>query len=163
MTLQNIFDNIQYGEDYTKNKAIKESINRSYDKDIDIFYASKKIKELSGKIVMTEGEEQKVNRLISKLTIIEDRMEANKPMTASYKKMQGAAIASDCEGIISEATKSKKTDSNKLDVFGKMVADAKYFAKIYIDDSICIKEGNNPLVNKSISEESALLEEVIEN
>ena len=163
MTLQNLLDNVQYGEDYTKNKAIKESIEKTYDRDIDVFYASKKIKELSGRVIMTEGEEQKVNRLISKIAIIEDRMEANKPMTVPYKKMQAASIAADCEGLISEATKSRKVESNKLDIFGKMIADAKYFAKMYIDDSICIKESSNPLMNKIMNEESALLEEVIEN
>ena len=67
MTVNQIFDTIQYGEQYTKNKALKESISKFYDEDLDLFYASKRIKELSGKVVMTEGEEQKVNRLISKL------------------------------------------------------------------------------------------------
>lgn len=161
MTLQNIFDNIQYGEDFSKKKAIKESIKKNYDEDLDIFYASKKIRELSGKIVMNESEEQKVNRLISKLGILEDRIESGKMMSESYKKMQAASIADDCEALISEATKGRKIENAKLDAFGKMVADASYFAKSYVDDKVCIKESSNSLFNKAIEEESALIEETL--
>lgn len=64
MTVNQIFDTIQYGEEYTKTKALKEEISRCYDEDLSLFYASKRAKELSGKVVMTEAEEQKVNRLI---------------------------------------------------------------------------------------------------
>ena len=163
MTLQNIFDNVQYGEEYSKRKAIKESIEKNYDKDVDIFYASKKIRELSGKTVLSESEEQKVNRLISKLTVMEDRIEANKPMTLSYKKMQSAAIASDCELLFTEATKTKRIDNNKADIFGKMAADAEFFIKTYIDDSICMKESANYIINKSAKEEMSVLEETINN
>ena len=49
MTVNQIFDTIQYGEQYTKNKALKESSSKYYDEDLDLFYASKRAKELSGK------------------------------------------------------------------------------------------------------------------
>ena len=81
MTVNQIFDTIQYGEQYTKNKALKESISKYYDEDLDLFYASKRAKELSGKIVMSESEEQKMNSLVSKLVVIEDRLEDGKVMS----------------------------------------------------------------------------------
>ena len=163
MTLQNIFDNIQYGEDYTKNKAIKESIKNSYDEDIDVFYASKKVRELASAVTLSESEEQKINRLISKLGLIEDRLEQNKPMNEGYRKMQGAALANDCEALISEATRTKKIDNTKIATIGKIVADAEYFTINYLDENTLFKESSNPLLNKVIDEEYSFVEEVIEN
>ena len=75
MTLNQIFDNIMYGEKYMKNKAIKEEIERCVDREIDLFYASKRAKQLSGKVALTESEEQKINRIISKVSLLEDRIE----------------------------------------------------------------------------------------
>ena len=47
MTLKNILDNIQYGEEYSKFKSIKESIENNYDKELNIFYASGRIKDIA--------------------------------------------------------------------------------------------------------------------
>ena len=161
MTVNQIFDTIQYGEQYTKNKALKESISKYYDEDLDLFYASKRVKELSGKIVMSESEEQKMNRLISKLVVIEDRLEDGKVMSDAYRKMQTSAIMDDCKALMEEATKTRKVDSKKLEVFGKVVATAKYFVENSLDDKAALKESANPLFNKIISEEKKAIEEVL--
>ena len=161
MTVNQIFDTIQYGEQYTKNKALKESISKYYDEHLDLFYASKRSKELSGKIVMSESEEQKMNRLISKLVVIEDRLEDGKVMSDAYRKMQTSAIMDDCKALMEEATKTRKVDSKKLEVFGKVVATAKYFVENNLDDKAALKESANPLFNKIISEEKKAIEEVL--
>lgn len=161
MTVNQIFDTIQYGEQYTKNKALKESISKYYDEDLDLFYASKRVKELSGKIVMSESEEQKMNRLISKLVVIEDRLEDGKVMSDAYRKMQTSAIMDDCKALMEEATKTRKVDSKKLEAFGKVVATAKYFVENSLDDKAALKESANPLFNKIISEEKKAIEEVL--
>lgn len=161
MTVNQIFDTIQYGEQYTKNKALKESISKFYDEDLDLFYASKRIKELSGKIVMTEGEEQKINRLISKLAVIENRLEDGKTMSEAYRKMQTSALMDDCKALMEEATKSRKVDSRKLEIFGKTIATAKYFVDNSLDDKAYLGESKNPLFNKIISEEAKAIEEVL--
>ena len=161
MTVNQIFDTIQYGEEYTKTKALKEEISRCYDEDLSLFYASKRAKELSGKIVMTEGEEQKLNRLVSKLVVIEDRLEEGKTMSDAYRKMQTSALMDDCKALMEEATKTRKVDSKKLEAFGKVIATAKYFVENNLDDKAALKESTNPLFNKIISEEKKAIEEVL--
>jgi hypothetical protein len=161
MTLNNIFDNVQYGEKYFKDKALREEAEKFYDKEFDIYYASKRIKNLSGRVVMTESEEQKVNRIVSKLTILEGRIESGNTMSEAYRKMQTAAIADDCKTLMEEVTKARKTDSKKLEVFGKIVAATKYFSKENLDEGIVIKESNNPLFNKIMNDEMNLIEEVV--
>lgn len=161
MTLNNIFDNVQYGEKYFKDKALREEAEKFYDKEFDIYYASKRIKNLSGRVVMTESEEQKVNRIVSKLTILEGRIESGNTMSEAYRKMQTAAIADDCKALMEEVTKARKTDSKKLEVFGKIVAATKYFSKENLDEGIVIKESNNPLFNKIMNDEMNLIEEVV--
>lgn len=161
MTVNQIFDTIQYGEEYTKTKALKEEISRCYDEDLSLFYASKRAKELSGKVVMTEAEEQKVNRLISKLVVIEDRLEEGKTMSEAYRKMQTSAIMDDCKALMEEATRTRKVDSKKLDVFGRIIASTKYFVENNLDDKASLKESANPLFNKIISEEKGMIEEVL--
>ena len=161
MTVNQIFDTIQYGEQYTKTKALRESITKCYDDGLGLFYASKRLKELSGKRVMTEGEEQKVNRIISKLSVIESRLEEGKTISEAYKKMQSTAIIDDCKALMEEATKSRKIDSSKLEMFGKMVATAKYFVENNLDDKAVLKESTNPLFNKYLSEEEKAIEEIL--
>jgi hypothetical protein len=161
MTLNEIFDTVQYGEKYTKNKILKEELSRCCDKDLDLFYASKRLKELSGRCVLSESEEQKMNRLISKLTVIEDRIEEGKTMSEAYRKMQSTAIANDCEALMEEVTKTRKVDAKKLEIAGKSVAAAKYFVNNYLDDRAVVKESSNPLLNKTINEEKEVIEEVM--
>ena len=161
MTLNQIFDNVQYGEKYTKQKALEESVKRNYDEELDVFYASKRIKELSGQVVMSEIEESKVNGLVSKLSVLENRLETGKPMSEAYRKMQSTAIMESCKSIQDETTKSRKVDSKKLETFGKILATAKYFVENNIDDAAVLKESSNPLLNKIIKEEKNGIENII--
>ena len=110
---------------------------------------------------MTEGEEQKVNRIISKLSVIESRLKEGKTISEAYKKMQSTAIIDDCTALMEEATKSRKNDSSKLEMFGKMVATAKYFVENNLDDKAVLKESTNPLFNKYLSEEEKAIEEIL--
>lgn len=161
MTLNQIFDTVQYGENYTKKKALKEDIEKCYDSELDIYYASKRLKELSGTVVMTEGEEQKVNRLVSKLVVIEGRLESGATMSDAYRKMQTSAIMDDCKALMEEATKTRKVDSKKIETFGKMIASVKYMVENSLDDKAVLKESGNPLLNKIITEEKEAIEEIL--
>ena len=143
------------------NYWFKESIEKCYDKDLDIFYASNRCKELSGNIVMEEAEELKVNRIISKLGILESRLETGKLMSDGYRKMQAAALMEDCKALQNEITKTRKVDSRKLDVFGKILATTKYFVENAIDSATVLENSENPLLNKIISEEKDNIKEVI--
>ena len=161
MTLNQIFDNVQFGEEYTKNKIIKEEIEKCYDKELDIYYASARARNLSGKIVMTEAEEMKTNRIISKLCTIEDKLEIGKLMSEAYRKMQSVAILEDCKELQNEITKTRKVDANKIDVFGKIIGTAKFFVENYLDADSILKESTNLLLNKTIKNEVSKLNEII--
>ncbi len=161
MTLNQIFDNVQFGEEYTKNKTIKEEIEKCYDKELDIYYASARARKLSGKIVMTEAEEMKTNRIISKLCTIEDKLEIGKLMSEAYRKMQSVAILEDCKELQNEITKTRKVDANKIDIFGKIIGTAKFFVENYLDADSILKESTNLLLNKTIKNEVSKLNEII--
>lgn len=160
MTLNQIFDEIQYGEEKAKEKALTEEVNNFYDSELGLFYASKRLKKLSGNVVMTESEEQKVNRITSKLQVVEDRLEEGKVMSTAYKKMQAAAIMDDCKLLSEEAEKTRKYDSNKAKIFGKMIATAKYFVENNIDDKAVLKESTNLILNKAEKDEEKMLNNV---
>lgn len=160
MTINQIFDIVQYGEEKAKEKALSEEVHNFYDKDLALFYASKRIKKLSGNVVMTESEEQKVNRITSKIESIEDRLEEGKVMSTAYKKMQAAAIMEDCKSLSDEAGKTRKFDSNKAKTFGKMIATAKYFVENNIDDKVVLKEGTNLVLNKAEKDEEKMLNNI---
>ena len=160
MTLNEILTNIQFGEKYTEMKALTESLQKCYDKDLDIFYASKRCKELTGNIVMSEGEELKVNRIISKLCILEDRLETGKLMSDGYRKMQSTAIMEDCKALQNEITKTRKVDSKKLSNLGKIIATTKYFVENNVDEAAVLESSSNPLLNKIIKEEKENIESV---
>ena len=161
MTLNQIFNNIQFGEKYMKEKALNEALNRCYDKELDIFYASKRIKELSGNVVMEEAEELKVNRIISKIEILENKLEIGKTMSEAYRKMQTTALMEDCKSLQNEVTKTRKVDSRKLETFGKILATAKSFVENYIDDKCALVESSNPLLNKIIKEEKEAIKNIL--
>lgn len=161
MTLNQIFDNIQYGEKYMKEKALKEAIEKCYDKELDIFYASKRIKELSGNVLMTEAEELKVNRIISKVEVLENKLEVGKTMSEAYRKMQTTALMEDCKALNEEITKSRRVDSKKLEAFGKINGAVKAFVENYVDDKCVLRESTNPLLNKTIRDEIEVIKEVL--
>lgn len=157
MTLNQIFDKIQYGEEYAKQKALKEAVMRDYDDELALFYGSKRVRELSGNVVLSETEESKINRVASKMAVVEDRLEAGKLMSEAYKKMQGTAILEDCKSIMEDVTKTRKIDSKKAEVLGKIVGTAKYFVNSCLDNNAVLSESTNPLLNKTIKEESEMI------
>lgn len=161
MTLNQIFTEIQYGEKYMKEKALTEAIEKCYDKELDLFYATKRMKEFTT-IPLTEAEEQKVNRIISKISILEDRIEAGNLMSDAYRKMQTAAVMDDCFALTEEATKFRKVDSRKLEALARIVGATKYFITENLDEGAALKESSNPLFNKFVREEIADLKKVIE-
>lgn len=161
MTVNQIFDTIQYGEKYTKEKALKESISKYYDEELGLFYASKRIKNIAKDVVLSESEEQKVNRLTSKFTVLEDRLETGKIMSEAYRKMQTAALMEDCKTLIEGVTATRKVDSRKLEIIGKIVATSKYFVESNLDDKAILKESSNVLLNKIIKEEKESLEKIL--
>ena len=153
MTLNEIFTEVQYGKEYAKQKALKENISKYYDEDLSLFYASKRIKDMANEAVMSESEEKKVNRITSKLMVLEDRLETGKLMSDAYRKMQTAAVIDDCKALMEEATASRKVDTRKLEIFAKIIGDAKYFVENNLDDKVVLKESSNVLFNKLIKEE----------
>lgn len=161
MTLNQLFDSVQYGDEYMKEKALKEEILKCYDNDLDVFYASNRCKQLSGRVVMSEAEELKVNRLISKLTLVEDRLETGKLMSSAYRKIQSSAIMDDCRAIQEEITKTRKVENKKIDIFGKIIGTAKYFVENSLDDEAVLSKSTNPLLNKVISEEKNAIERIL--
>jgi len=161
MTLNQIFDTVQYGEEYTKNKILKENISKHYDKDLDIFYASRRVKDLVGKMALTEMEESKVNRLISKLVVVEDRLEDGKLMSEAYRKMQSSMLIEDCENLMEEVTKTKKADNRKIEAFAKAIADTKYFIENTLDAKSVLKESTNPLFTKFYNEEKKSIDSIL--
>ena len=68
---------------------------------------------------------KKINRIASKLTVLEDRLETGKLMSDAYRKMQTAAVIDDCKALMEEITASRKVDTRKLEVFAKIIGDAK--------------------------------------
>jgi hypothetical protein len=162
MTLNQLFTEIQYGKEYMKNKTLTEAIKKCYDEEYDTFSASKRAKQVSN-VVWTEGEELKLNRILSKITVLEDRVDNGKPMSEAYRKMQTASIADDCNLFTEEVLKFKRVDSRKLESAARIIGDVKYYMTNYVDDKAAIKESNNPLFNKFIREEISDIEKVIKN
>ena len=161
MTLNQIMSNIQHGEEYTKFQIIKESVERNYDEQSDIFYASARIKELAKPLVLTESEESKIGRLVAKISSIETRMENGKIMSDAYRKMQASAIMEDCKAVFESVENLKKVDSNKVATLSKIVGTAKYFVENNIDDAAVLAESKNPLINKYIKEEENAINQIL--
>lgn len=161
MTLNEIFTEVQYGKEYAKQKALKENISKYYDEDLSLFYASKRIKDMAKEVVVSENEEKKINRIASKLTVLEDRLETGKLMSDAYRKMQTAAVIDDCKALMEETTASRKVDTRKLEVFAKIIGDAKYFVESNLDDKVVLKDSSNLLLNKLIKEEQSNLANIL--
>ena len=106
-------------------------------------------------------EELKVNRIISKIEILENKLEIGKTMSEAYRKMQTTALMEDCKSLQNEVTKTRKVDSRKLETFGKILATAKSFVENYIDDKCALVESSNPLLNKIIKEEKEAIKNIL--
>lgn len=161
MTLNSILNEIQYGSEYTKFQAVKESISNSFDDESGIFYASKRIKELSKKIVLEEKEENILGRLLSKISLFENKLEDGKIITDAYKKIQATAISEDCTSLIRGVENLKKVDSEKIKNISKIVSTARYFVENFIDDKTVFAESDNLIMNRIIKEDLKYFEEIL--
>ena len=116
---------------------------------------------MAKEVVVSENEEKKINRIASKLTVLEDRLETGKLMSDAYRKMQTAAVIDDCKALMEEITASRKVDTRKLEVFAKIIGDAKYFVENNLDDKVVLKDSSNLLLNKLIKEEQSNLANIL--
>lgn len=161
MTLKQIFDNVQYGEEYTKFKAIKESLEKNFDKETNTLHADGRIKDIEKSMILEQKEEQKIDRIISKLASIQDRIESGKSMSDAYRKMQASSIMEDCDSLTTDINCLKHSaDINKKEGVAKIIATAKYFVENYVDDKAVLKECKNPLFGKMIAEEEDNIKQV---
>lgn len=161
MTLNNILNEIQYGPEYTKFQIVKESVLNSFDDETGIFYASKRIKELSNKIVLEEKEEKIIGRILAKLNVFENKLEEGKIITEAYKKMQATAISDDCTALIRNIENVKKIDSEKVKNISKIVSTAKYFVESFVDDRVVFLESDNLIINRCIKEDINCIKQII--
>lgn len=161
MTLNNILNEIQYGPEYTKFQIVKESVLNSFDDETGIFYASKRIKELSNKIVLEEKEEKIIGRILAKLNVFESKLEEGKVITEAYKKMQATAISEDCTALVRNIENVKKIDSEKVKNISKIVSTAKYFVESFVDDRVVFLESDNLIINRCIKEDMNCIKQII--
>ena len=161
MTLNNILNEIQYGPEYTKFQIVKESVLNSFDDETGIFYASKRIKELSNKIVLEEKEEKIIGRILAKLNVFENKLEEGKVITEAYKKMQATAISEDCTALVRNIENVKKIDSEKVKNISKIVSTAKYFVESFVDDRVVFLESDNLIINRCIKEDMNCIKQII--
>lgn len=161
MTLNNILNEIQYGPEYTKFQIVKESVLNSFDDETGIFYASKRIKELSNKIVLEEKEEKIIGRILAKLNVFENKLEEGKVITEAYKKMQATAISEDCTALVRNIENVKKIDSEKVKNISKIVSTAKYFVESFVDDKVVFLESDNLIINRCIKEDINCIKQII--
>ena len=151
MTLRQLLDNIQYGEEYMKKEANKKAILENYDEEIDMLKASSRIRDIARNTVLEEEVAKKIERLCVKLESFE-----------AYKKMQCSAIMESCNDLIKEVDSCKRnSDVQKKEGIAKIVADANYFVKNYIDSQAVMIESKNPLFASYITEEKKQLEEYL--
>jgi hypothetical protein len=161
MTLNNILNEIQYGPEYTKFQIVKESVLNSFDDETGIFYASKRIKELSNKIVLEEKEEKIIGRILAKLNVFENKLEEGKVITEAYKKMQATAISEDCTALVRNIENVKKIDSEKVKNISKIVSTAKYFVESFVDDKVVFLESTNLIINRCVKEDINCIKQII--
>lgn len=161
-TLQDIFNEIQFGKEYCKFQQIKESIEKNYDKDTDIFYASGRIKDITNGMSLDEDFGRIVEHICNKMELVENRLYKEDSMSPQYKKIQATSILEDCNKIIAKANKrgTYETIPSKLE-FAKIISTAKYFVENYLDKDAVLKESTNAEFNKFIREESYNIEQVL--
>lgn len=162
MTLQDIFNTVQYGEEYCKFQQIKESIERNYDAETDIFHAAGRIRELCKGMALEEEYEKLVDHICNKIEVVETRLYNEDIMSPQYKKIQATTIVEDLNKIIAKSNKrgTYETLPSKLE-FAKIVSTAKYFVENYLDDKVVLKESTNSEFNRFILDESYNIEQVL--
>lgn len=161
-TLQDIFNKVQYGEEYCKFKQVKESIEKNYDKDTDIFHASGRIKDLCKGMALNEEFEKIVDHICNKIEVVEDRLYREDVMSPQYKKIQATTILEDCNKIVTKSNKRGTYEElPSKQEFAKIVSTAKYFVETYLDDKAVLKESTNAEFNKFMREENYNIEQVL--
>lgn len=162
MTLQDIFNTVQYGEEYCKFQQIKESIERNYDTETDIFHAAGRIKELCKGMALEEEYEKLIDHICNKIEVVETRLYNEDVMSPQYKKIQATTIVEDLNKIITKSNKrgTYETLPSKLE-FAKIVSTAKYFVENYLDDKVVLKESTNSEFNRFMLDESYNIEQVL--
>lgn len=161
-TLQDIFNTVQYGEEYCKFKQIKESIEKNYDEDTKIFHASGRIQDLLKGMSLNEEYEKLTDHICNKIETVENRLYNEDVMSPQYRKIQATSIAEDCNKIIAKTNKRGTYEALPSKVeFAKIVSTAKYFVENYLDDKVVFKESNTPEFNRMIKEEDYNLEQVL--
>lgn len=162
MTLRELLNNVQFGEEYTMKEANKKAILENYDEEISMFKASSRIRNISKNTVLEEDTKKKVERLSIKLEAFEDKIEENKEISPAYKKIQCAAIMESCSDLIKEVNNIKRpSDIQKKQGIAKIIASASYFVENYIDSCAVMCEAKNPLFASYIKEEKEQLEELL--
>lgn len=162
MTIQEIFNTVQYGEEYCKFQTIKESIERNYDKDTDIFHASGRINELLKGVSLNEEMEHIMEHLCNKIEVVETRLFNEDKMSPNYKKLQACAILEDCNKIINKTNKrgTYATVPSKMEM-AKIISTAKYFVESYLEDEAVLKECTNAEFNRMMKDETYNIEQVL--
>lgn len=162
MTIAEIMKEVMYGKDYCTFETTKESLEKSYDKDSDIFYASKRVSDISNKVVFSEEDNRIVNRIVNKLESVESRIYNEEKMSDSYKKLMTESLYEDCEKFNSEVNKraSYAAMKGKKEI-GEIVATVKYFAESYLDDSAVLRESSNLEFNRFIKDEGETIKQVL--
>ena len=162
MTINEIFKEIEYGKEYCLFEATKESLEKAYDKDTDIFYASKRIKDIAKKVALNEDCEKIIDRICNRCEIVEDKLFSETKMSSAYKKLTATTLYEDCEKIIAKTNKRVDYASLKgSQELGKIIATVKYFAESYLDDEAVLKESNNVQFNRYIKDELYNIEQVL--
>ena len=162
MTINEIFKEIEYGKEYCLFEATKDSIERAYDKDTDIFYASKRIKDIAKKVALNEEDEKIIDRISNKCEIVEDRLFAETVMSPAYKKLTAATLYEECEKIQNKTKKRGDYAALKgAEALGKIIATTKYFVESYLDDKAILKECDNVQFNRFIKDELYNIEQVL--
>ena len=162
MTIQEIFNTVQYGEDYCNFQSIKESVERNYDKDTDIFHASGRINEILKGTSLDDSLSSIVEHICNKCESVEERLFNEDKMSPSYKKLQACAILEDCGKIVSRTNKrgTYAVIPSKKEL-AQVVATAKYFVESYLSNEAVIKECTNAEFNRMIKDETYNIEQVL--
>jgi hypothetical protein len=161
-TLQDIFNTVQYGEDYCKFEKVKKSILENYDEDTKIFHATGRIRDICKTMALNEEYERIVDHICNKCESVENRLYNEDVMSPQYKKIQATSILEDCNKIIAKS--NKRGDYVTLpgkQEFAKIVATAKYFVENYLSDEAVLKESTNSEFKKFINEETYNIEQVL--
>lgn len=161
-TVRDILNCCQYGQEVVEAKENKTKILESRDAETGIFLVSQRISDLSSKIFMEDCAFAKpIQRMITKFSSVEERIQDGKTLSPAYKKMQALSIKEDYDNIVNLI--SNRKEYNKISdkrALGKIVAAAKHGIK-EINEQAVFTESENTLFNSYIKEELAFLGDVL--